>query len=103
MISDKLKSLHRAEKKLIVHTSAIPDTLIRKEQSNDTCFSFLQDMGVILFNRSNQMICLDPQLMAKALACFLMPPQHELLVYGRVSDELKGMSILTRVSDVGMK
>lgn len=62
-----------------------------------TCYSFLQDMGVILFNRSTQMICLNPQLLAKALACIVMPPEHEKLVYGGIPVDIRGLSIIPEV------
>lgn len=37
------------------------------------CLNYLQDIGVILFNRNTHMICTDPQLLGKTMACFLMP------------------------------
>lgn len=63
-------------------------------EGNDTCYSFLQDMGLIVFNRNTQRICLDPQLLAKALACFVMPPEHEKVIYGVISPSIRELSIL---------
>ena len=65
-----------------------------KTNGNDTCYSFLQDMGIILFNRNTQMVCVDPQLMAKVLALFVMPPAHEEAIFGNIPSRIKDLSIL---------
>lgn len=51
-------------------------------------------MGLILFNRNTQMLCLDPQLLAKALACFVMPPLHAEMVYGKEAPSYREYTIL---------
>lgn len=68
--------------------------LISCERRNDTCYSFLQDMGLLLFNRNTQMVCIDPQLIAKALAVFVMPPNHEAVIFANVPPSIKELSIL---------
>lgn len=64
---------------------------------NDTCFAFLQDMGIILFNRMTKMICLDPQVIAKALACFVMPSEHEKIVFRTLPQSIRDLSIISQV------
>lgn len=64
---------------------------------SDSCFSFLQDMGIVLFNRRTKMICLNPQILAKAIACFVMPPEHEKLVYEKIAPHIKNLSIIPGV------
>lgn len=88
-VDKELRTLKSSTNKIFLHTSeiSIPEV-------NDTCYIFLQDMGLVLFNRNTQVLCLDPQLLAKAFACFVMPPEHEHIVYGLISEELRKLSII---------
>lgn len=87
MISDLKRS-----NRLLVALNQIP-------HANETCCAFLQDMGIILFNQRSKKICLNPQVIAKALACFVMPKEHEKEVYGEISSA-KDPSILSYVRKV---
>lgn len=94
LTAETIEEIKKTEGRLLLSVSAVSEKFTDKTHINDTCFSFLQDMGIILFNRNTQMICLEPQLLAKALACFVMPVMHEQMVYGTVAPQIKELSIL---------
>lgn len=96
MIGNILKEYYESTKKMLVHVSVVKssDTL------PDIIFSVLQDLGFLLFNRNTKMVCLNPQLLAKALACFVMPPEHEKIAYSVIPTTIRRMSIIPMVFDV---
>lgn len=89
-VRDKAKSVYQTSKNILISSKKLD------KRATNACFNFLQDMGVILFNNQTEMACLNPQLIAKALACFVMPPEHEELVFDIVP-EIRKLSILPKV------
>lgn len=64
---------------------------------DDIIYAFLQELGFIIFNRATKMVCLDPQILAKALACFVMPPEHESIAYSVIPTSIRKLSIIPLV------
>lgn len=55
-----------------------------KLQSN-ACFSFLHNIGYIVYNFNTKKICTDPALLARIMACFVFNPDHDLRIYQATS------------------
>lgn len=68
-----------------------------------TCLSYFHDIGMILFNKSTKMICTDPQLLGKAMACFIFSKDHLDSLFQKTDTNsrcsvFETLSILTKVS-----
>lgn len=90
----------RADKYLLLSAKEIANECnFNLDSSIITCFSYLQDIGILLFNKNTNMICTDPQILGKAMACFLIPPEQFHSVF-KNSPNPQQRSLLTKVSEV---